>query len=204
MKITWLGKACFALEKDGYTIVIDPYYNTGTGYPPLKVSANEVLVSHESSGHNNRNAVTVTPKSFSPFTVETVETYHDTIRGGQRGPNTIHIITDNEGVRVIHTGDMGVWTDDDLLSDADVLLLEVGSYRAMQSEEIARWAVQYDPRVIIPMHYHHDRILNRRYNTLDDLLFMMDHSYPVENYETTAIEVTAETPRQIAVLKDIV
>ena len=34
MRVTWMGHACFALEQDGFRIVIDPY--TGVpGYPPL-------------------------------------------------------------------------------------------------------------------------------------------------------------------------
>lgn len=34
MKLIWLGHACFLLEQDGYTILLDPY--TGVeGYPPL-------------------------------------------------------------------------------------------------------------------------------------------------------------------------
>ena len=34
MKLTWLGHACFLLEQDGYTLLLDPY--TGVeGYPPL-------------------------------------------------------------------------------------------------------------------------------------------------------------------------
>ena len=205
MKITWLGKACFALEKDGYTLLIDPYHNAGTGYPVLKAQAHEILVSHESNGHGWRKAVTLLPPgAASPFTVETVETYHDTLQGSQRGPMTIHVITDNEGVRVVHTGDMGTWTEDDLLRDADVLMVESGSYRTMMSEELGQWACQMEPRIIIPMHYHHDRVLSRRVFTLEDLLYYIDPSYPVEYYDGNTMEVGKDTPRQVAVLKDIV
>lgn len=38
MRLFWLGHACFLLEQDGYTILLDPY--TGVeGYPPLYETA---------------------------------------------------------------------------------------------------------------------------------------------------------------------
>lgn len=38
MKLFWLGHACFLLEQDGYTVLLDPY--TGVeGYPPLYETA---------------------------------------------------------------------------------------------------------------------------------------------------------------------
>ena len=57
---------------------------------------------------------------------------------------------------------------------------------------------------IIPMHYHHDRVLSRRVFTLEDLLYYIDPSYPVEYYDGNTMEVGKDTPRQVAVLKDIV
>jgi L-ascorbate metabolism protein UlaG (beta-lactamase superfamily) len=57
MTITWLGRACFKIVHDGYTIVIDPYTAASTGYPELHVNADMVLVSHNHRGHDNVSAV---------------------------------------------------------------------------------------------------------------------------------------------------
>lgn len=45
MYITWLGHSCFRLESAGYGLVIDPY-RVVAGYPPLRVEANAVYISH--------------------------------------------------------------------------------------------------------------------------------------------------------------
>ena len=204
MTITWLGKACFCLEKNGYRIILDPYHHMLTGYLPLKTEGHEILVSHESPGHNYRSAVKLLdPLCPSPFRVKAIGGYHDTVHGSQRGPNTIHLITDDDGIRVVHTGDMGEPVYDDVLRGADVVFLESGSYRTMPSEELALWAKEMEAKIIIPMHYHHPGVLSRRVFTLEDLLYYIDPAYPVKYYETSSLEVTKETPRQVAVLKDI-
>ena len=75
MNITWLGHSCFAVESGGYRVVLDPYYVES--YPPLHTSANEVLCSHHHRDHDFVEAVELTPRKDSPFTVQTVETFHD-------------------------------------------------------------------------------------------------------------------------------
>ena len=104
MKLTWLGHSCFAVESGGYRVVLDPYYVES--YPPLHTSANEVLCSHHHRDHDFVEAVELTPRGGSPFTVETVETFHDDKGGALRGTNTIHVLA-AEGLRVVHLGDLG-------------------------------------------------------------------------------------------------
>ena len=104
MKLTWLGHSCFAVESGGYRVVLDPYYVES--YPPLHTSANEVLCSHHHRDHDYVDAVELTPRGGSPFTVETVQAFHDDQGGALRGTNTIHILA-AEGLRVVHLGDLG-------------------------------------------------------------------------------------------------
>ena len=104
MKLTWLGHSCFAVESGGYRVVLDPYYVES--YPPLHTSANEVLCSHHHRDHDYVEAVELTPRGDSPFTVETVQAFHDDQGGALRGTNTIHILA-AEGLRVVHLGDLG-------------------------------------------------------------------------------------------------
>ena len=73
MKLTWLGHSCFAVESGGYRVVLDPYYVES--YPPLHTSANEVLCSHHHRDHAFVEAVSLTPRGGSPFTVETCLLY---------------------------------------------------------------------------------------------------------------------------------
>ena len=46
-------------------------------YPPLHTSANEVLCSHHHRDHDFVEAMELTPRGDSPFTVETVQAFHD-------------------------------------------------------------------------------------------------------------------------------
>jgi len=96
MKLTWLGHACFLVEQGGYRILLDPY--TGVeGYPALaeqKLQVHNILCSHGHFDHNAVDQAEVVPfDGPCPFTVRTVETFHDGEGGALRGPNTIHILS---------------------------------------------------------------------------------------------------------------
>ena len=206
MTITWLGRSCFKIVHKGYSIVIDPYDNTGTGYPILKTEANMVLVSHEHSRHNNRDAVNIIPYvGTSPFHVDVIDSWHDTRMGRMRGPNKIHVITTDDGIKIVHTGDQGCQIKNDLFEDTDVLMIGCGSTRTMPSYDLSLLAREINPAVLIPMHYQHGHIANRRLYHLDDLMeYFIGTEYELINYETNSIDVSKGMPKQVAILKDIV
>ena len=80
-----------------------------TGYPKLKgVRADQLLISHNSYGHNYREGVVLSgrPESESPFTVTPMEVWHDTVCGIMRGSCLVHLI-ECGGVRIAHMGDIG-------------------------------------------------------------------------------------------------
>ena len=106
MKLTWLGHACFAIKHKGYTVVIDPYNSKYTyGYPPLKVKADKLLISHEHYGHNCREAVTLSgrPERDCPFAIRSFAVDHDTVGGRMRGTCRIHIL-EADGLRTVAGG----------------------------------------------------------------------------------------------------
>ena len=106
MNIIWLGHSCFVVESAGWRVVLDPYYVET--YPALHIEADEALCSHGHCDHAFLEAVTLSgrDKSESPFTVETVSTFHDDKKGSLRGENAIHILR-AEGMTVVHCGDLG-------------------------------------------------------------------------------------------------
>ena len=155
MKLTWLGHSCFAVESGGYRVVLDPYYVES--YPPLHTSANEVLCSHHHRDHDFVEAVELTPRGDSPFTVETVQAFHDDQGGALRGTNTIHVLA-AEGLRVVHLGDLGHELSGEQLAPlrgCDALLIPVGGFYTIDAETAKRVADAIAPRVIVPMHYRH-------------------------------------------------
>lgn len=158
MTITWLGHACFRIEEDGYAVVLDPY--TGVrGYPALQVSANEVLCSHQHFDHNYKEGVmSLLNLRRSPFTVETVDTFHDDKQGALRGNNTVHILRCG-GKTVVHLGDLGHGLSReqaDRLMGCDVLLIPVGGVYTIDARGAKAVVEQLRPGIVVPMHYRHD------------------------------------------------
>jgi len=93
ISITWNGHSCFTVEKDGFSIVFDPYGpNTVPGLAPLSLTADMVLCSHEHSDHGYTDAVTLKHSGTkNPFSITKIDTWHDPEQGALRGPNRIHI-----------------------------------------------------------------------------------------------------------------
>lgn len=156
MKLTWLGHACFLLEQDGYRVVLDPYTEV-PGYPPLQLTAHEVLCSHHHFDHDYVQAITLLPKQESPFTLRTVNTCHDDQSGALRGPNTIHILTAG-GITVAHLGDLGHQLSQDQLAaigPVDGVLVPVGGFYTVDAAQAKQVCESLHPKWVVPMHYHH-------------------------------------------------
>ena len=156
MKLSWLGHACFALEQDGYRLVIDPYEGV-SGYPELQTEAHAVLCSHGHHDHNAVECVTLLPQKESPFTVRAVETCHDEQGGALRGSNTIHIVTAG-GVTVAHLGDLGHRLTAEqaaAIGKVDGVLVPVGGVYTVDAAAAKDVCDALAPKWIVPMHYHH-------------------------------------------------
>lgn len=171
VSVTWCGQACFVLESGGFRVVIDPIPAT-MGYPPLQVSADLVLVSHEHFDHNNVAAVSGKPvvlrglaaggggwatidRQVGPVHVRSVPTYHDDTRGAQRGRNTVFVLEWN-GLRLVHLGDLGHRLDEEAVQSigrVDVLFVPVGGFYTIDAAGATAVVQQLGPAVVIPMHY---------------------------------------------------
>lgn len=157
MKLTWLGHACFLMEQDGYRIVTDPY--TGVeGYPALRTAAHEVTCSHHHFDHDAVDCVEMlAAESASPFSVRTVETFHDDRFGALRGPNTIHIFTAG-GVTVAHLGDLGhqlTAEQAEAIGPVDAVLVPVGGVYTVDAAGAKQVCDAMGAKCVVPMHYHH-------------------------------------------------
>ena len=160
MKITWIGHSCFKIEKNGYSIVTDPYSDGSVpGLAPVRVTANQVLISHEHGDHNARNLVEIIPAEEAPFEITELPTYHDHAKGTKRGSNTIHVIDDGV-IRVAHFGDLGCEPEPEqleMLKDLDVAIIPVGGFFTIDAKEAAELVKKLQPKLVIPMHFRDDR-----------------------------------------------
>ena len=156
MTLTWLGHACFALEQNGYRIVIDPYTNV-EGHADVQTSAHAVYCSHQHYDHSAVSGVTLLPARECPFTVRTVKTCHDEEGGALRGENLIHIFSAG-GITIAHLGDLGHQLTPEQLSaigKVDGILVPIGGTYTVDATGAKQVCDAIGPKWVVPMHYRH-------------------------------------------------
>lgn len=203
MKITWLGHACFALESDDYRVLLDPYTKV-KGYDELQVSAHKVLCSHEHYDHNAREKVTMPLiERPCPFTIETMDTYHDDACGAKRGTNKVHILR-AEGVTAVHLGDLGhLLTPEqaEKIRGCDVLMIPVGGCYTIDAEQAKLVVEQVQPRVVIPMHYRRGERGFAEIGTVEEFT-MLFPTQCVRMLQGRELTITPDMEREIIVCGD--
>ncbi len=200
LRIVWLGHSCFKLECGGNSIVIDPYQDM-PGLPPLRTTANMVLCSHDHHDHNYIDAVEIKPPGGHwPFSIRTMDTYHDTTFGSQRGHNVVHIVECSQ-VRAAHFGDLGHLLSDDQVESVKPLhaaMIPVGGYYTIDAAEAKALCDLLEPRVIIPMHFKVEE--SQPINDLDQFLELVADR-TIREYDTATVEVPADIEPHVAVLR---
>ena len=170
MKIEHSGHACFRLDD---ALVIDPYKDGSVpGLEPLRVSAMKVICSHEHADHSGVECVKLVD-GVCDFEIREVASFHDDVQGELRGPNTIFVINNSAGEKLVHLGDLGHFPDDGQLaaiSDADYLLIPVGGYYTIDAEMAVKICEAARPKCIIPMHYRTDISGYPELATVDEFL----------------------------------
>ncbi|MBU0625418.1 MBL fold metallo-hydrolase [Patescibacteria group bacterium] len=172
MNITWFGYSCFKLEfgsraNDKVSLVTDPFAKEGRNGLPRTLSAEIVTVSHDHERHNNISDVGGNPFVISgpgeyeikDVAVSGVQAYHDDQNGQRQGTNTIYYII-SEDIHLAHLGDLKHKLDENQLSEVcniDVLFVPVGGGDVLSGKEAAEVVSQFEPRIIIPMHYKSGR-----------------------------------------------
>jgi L-ascorbate metabolism protein UlaG (beta-lactamase superfamily) len=169
MKIKWLGHACFVITSEqGVKILTDPYSrDANLTYPEIKDKVDIVTVSHDHFDHNAVSTVPGDPTVLKGSTqmvikdigVKTVNTFHDTVKGKERGINHIFCLTVDK-INICHLGDLGHRLDPgDMIEmgKVDVLLMPIGGVFTIDVDGANQVYQDIKPRVAIPMHYKTDR-----------------------------------------------
>lgn len=199
MKLTWYGHSCFLLECNDGVIVFDPYKNhTVPGLKNLSLQSHLVLCSHDHSDHYGIENVTIREQKHIEY--DFIDSYHDDQNGKLRGFNRIHIIQ-SENMKVVHLGDIGCFLDDyQKIVGCDVLMIPIGGYYTINSQQALEMIYQIHPRIVIPMHYRNDQF---GYDEIDTIDYFIKNARNVQYYTGNSITITKRTPKQIAVLKYI-
>lgn len=204
MIIKWHGHSCMELSELNYSVVFDPF---SPGYVPglsnVHAGADRVICSHKHDDHNYKEAVKIISKGGYPFKISAVPTWHDDAAGVKRGPNLVHVTDTDMGIRAVHMGDLGHIPDEATLNamkNPDVIMIPVGGFYTINAEEAKKICDLLKPRIIIPMHY---RSRSFGFDVLDEVgdFLKLFNSSLIKFYDTDTIEITADTPAQVAVLK---
>lgn len=206
MKITWIGHSCFKLEKDGYSLLIDPY-STGSvpGYLPVNMEANEVLCSHEHRDHHGIAEVRILPsETASPFHIQKLESFHDEAMGAKRGRNEILIVSDGTD-KLAHLGDLGCeLTESQLfkLQNLSCLLIPVGGCYTIDGKQAAELVRKLKPHMVIPMHYRDEEagFGYEEISTIEDFLKEAGDAMSVSESE---VDTETELPDTVLLLKPL-
>lgn len=159
MIIKWYGHSCFKVQVESQSVVFDPY-NDGSvrGLDDLRLEANMVFCSHMHQDHNGVSCVNLVESKYdSPFSIETMGSYHDEKQGKLRGDNLIHILTVQDYYKVVHLGDLGCMLTDgqiEKIKGCHVLMIPVGGYYTIGPRVAKELVDKIEPKVIMPMHYY--------------------------------------------------
>ena len=195
MKITYIGHACFCMSaKDGTRVITDPY-DASVGLAMLPLHAELITMSHEHHDHNCEEMIVGAPKiargpelaAAGGVTARVVRSWHDDAQGEKRGANFIRIFG-IDGLKVVHMGDQGCMTDEDVLeaiSGADVMMIPVGGFYTVDAQEAKAIIEAARPKCVIPMHF---RTAHGNYSVIaDHRAFLtemgVEDAQPVEEFE---------------------
>lgn len=165
MDITYLGHSSFKLRGKSASLVTDPFETNKVGLPfPKHTVADIVTISHEHEDHNAKRAVEGNPFIISgPGEYEIkgvgivgIGVYHDDVKGGKRGKNTMYRI-EIDGVSLVHLGDLGhelSASEVDSLDGVDVLFVPVGGVYTIDPAQASKVVHEIEPMFVIPMHYN--------------------------------------------------
>ncbi len=201
IKLTWLGHACFIVEKDGYKILVDPYQADYVyGLHLEKQNVNEVICSHEHTDHGDRSMAVLENGKKSPFDITVIDSYHDDKNGKLRGKNKIHIF-EADGIRVAHMGDIGCELNAEqeaLLKNVEAILIPTGGTYTLDAKQADALVRRLVPMAVIPMHYRTESFGFPVLQHIDEFTGLRDD---VVYTDSNCIEIAENMPKGTVVLQ---
>lgn len=169
MHLRFLGHAAFDLQLAGMRLCLDPHKPGALGgrfqLPAIQGPFDALLRSH---GHEDHAAWTPAlgterwldaPLQLPGLLIDARAAFHDQRQGLQQGLTRMLSLR-GEGLRLVHSGDLGAVDDQDFqwLSDADVLMIAAGGTWTLDGAAAAKLAWQSGARAVVPMHCADPRV----------------------------------------------
>lgn len=213
MKIKFYAHASFRFEADGIAVITDPYTPGRSGFEPIHEPADLVIMSsrtddfHSDPSHIEGkpfvvNALELPPegavvrgvpiRGFEAYESRTFDYQGE--RGRDADANALYHFTLG-GLRVLHMGDLGNPVDpaqlDALAGEVDILLALTGEHATIALDDLDKAIGAIRPRVVIPMHYWHERGV-LKIEKVDRFLERFP-TRQVTRLDTSEFEITPET-----------
>lgn len=179
MEIKYFGHACFFLKGKNACLLTDPFDPEMVGLKFPKVEADIVTVSHQHQDHNRADLVGGNPLVIDipgeyerrGVRITGFSVFHDQNQGKERGKNTIFKI-EIDGLAVLHCGDLGHILSEEMveeLNGVDILLIPVGGFYTIDSQEAVTIIREIEPSIVIPMHYNNPKLNQQIFSKLSSL-----------------------------------
>ena len=213
MRISFYAHASFRLEADGIVVVTDPYTPGISGFRPIDEPADLVIMSsrtddfHSDPSHVQGNPVVVNALELPPegrtvlgVPIHGFEAYESRTFDYQgevgRDPDANALYHFRlGGLRVLHMGDLGNAVDPaqlaQLAGQVDILLALAGEHATIALNDLDAAIAAIRPRVVIPMHYWHERGV-LKIEKVDGFLARFPAGQVTRAGETS-VEITPET-----------
>lgn len=203
MKIQWYAHACFRIETQGKTIVMDPYTPHKAGFRDIEDPADLVVrSSDDDSAHANAamfpgaDVMTMTHvpaegNVWRDIRFRPIPAQESLLHKVAPGDNALYrFIAD--GVDIIHFGDVGnpleAWQLD-RMRGCDVVLVPVGGPPTIELDDLHAALDELQPRIAIPMHY---QLPGCKFPQMQDVTEFTDRYAPaaVKHVADACIELT--------------
>jgi len=213
MRIRFLGHATFLITTAaGRKVITDPYepgaFGGAIGLRPISDQADIVTVSHAHADHGDAASLPGHPAVYpeaGQFTVgdialKGVPTFHDAVRGRERGPNVVWVIG-ADGMQIAHLGDLGHVIDSaqaESIGPVDILMVPVGGTYTIDARDAIEVVGLLAPHIVIPMHYRVPQV-TIALDPVEDFLrdLRSDRSKVIREANSSDLEIAAEDlPKQ--------
>jgi L-ascorbate metabolism protein UlaG (beta-lactamase superfamily) len=165
MDIKFYGHACFSITDGQTSVVTDPYSEEEVGLRLPSLTADVIVISHNSPAYNNTTGISGNPRVFNwPGEYETkgvhfkmIHSFHNAKDDQEQLENIVTVIHWNQ-IRLCHLGAQGTKLTPEQLEqvgDIDILFVPVGDHKLVVDAKKAKEIIeQVEPRIVIPMIYH--------------------------------------------------
>lgn len=210
MQIDYLGHSCFRIKSKNIVLVTDPF-DQYIGFSMPLTRADIVIISHEHKDHNYLGKIEGNPfvirapgeYEISDISVFGLSSFHDKVKGEEKGKNTIYSIRTEE-ISLCHLGDLGHKLNDRQLEEVngvDVLFVPVGGIYTLDPEEAVEVVNQVEPKIVIPMHYKDSGLDEKMFGQLAGLKdFLQEIGVPEAKQENKLMVAKTSLPEEMEVI----